>query len=261
MNYQTLLEVLQSYASAEDGQKSLFCWEGSAREYYPITYHDLSRRAFGFGAQLTQACEPKANANSSAQGRIVMIACHSPYATLVAFYGAISVGAIPMIFPMPLSLGSHEALSERIKHWGFAFDDIALLVLEEGQTEKFHDDIPKEVPVVRINDQLSLDWPGQEFPASDYNPSASDIGFFQTTSSSTGDHKAVSISHENIIAKIIQQKPVQLALFSDYFGQTKSLGAWGGDFIMATGDTSTKEYFDQKGFHTVIPYDSMIKTS
>lgn len=202
MNYQTLLEVLQSYASAEDGQKSLFCWDGSAREYYPITYRDLSRRAFGFGAQLRQACAPKANASASAKGRIVMIACHSPYATLVAFYGAISVGAIPMIFPMPLSLGSHEALSERIKHWGFAFDNIALLVLEEGQTEKFHDDIPRGISVVRINDQLSLDWPGQEFPASDYSPSASDIAFFQTTSSSTGDHKAVSISHENIIANV-----------------------------------------------------------
>ena len=67
--------------------------------------------------------------------------------------------------------------------------------------------------------------------------------------------------HESILASILETRPVQEKLFPDFGGQTKSLGAWGGDFIMATGDTSTKEYFDQKGFHTVISYDSMIKTS
>lgn len=67
--------------------------------------------------------------------------------------------------------------------------------------------------------------------------------------------------HESILASILETRPVQEKLFPDFDGQTKSLGAWGGDFIMATGDASTKEYFEQKGFHTVIPYSSMIKTT
>ena len=64
--------------------------------------------------------------------------------------------------------------------------------------------------------------------------------------------------HEKLIAPIIQQEPVQSSLFSDYFGQTKSLGAWGGDFILATGNKNTPRYFKNKGFSTVIKYQDMI---
>ena len=68
----------------------------------------------------------------------------------------------------------------------------------------------------------------------------------------------VIIEHEQIISSIIKQKPVQEEFFSDYFGQTKSLGAWGGDFILATGNEETPRYFEKKGFNTVISYEEMI---
>lgn len=66
------------------------------------------------------------------------------------------------------------------------------------------------------------------------------------------------IEHENIIASTIKETPVQKSLFPDYFGQTKSLGAWGGDFILATGNEKTPAYFKSKGFETVICYKDMI---
>jgi len=66
------------------------------------------------------------------------------------------------------------------------------------------------------------------------------------------------IEHEQIISKIIQNKPVKEILFSDYFGEVKSLGAWGGDFILVTGNENTPSYFKQKGFETVIPFNEMI---
>jgi mevalonate kinase len=65
--------------------------------------------------------------------------------------------------------------------------------------------------------------------------------------------------HESIIAGILETNPVQSKLFPDFFGQIKSLGAWGGDFVLATGDESTPSYFTDKGFETVIRYNSMIK--
>jgi len=64
--------------------------------------------------------------------------------------------------------------------------------------------------------------------------------------------------HEQIIAAIIKQEPIQSKIFSDYFGQTKSLGAWGGDFILATGNQDTPEYFKNKGYPTIIKYQDMI---
>ena len=65
--------------------------------------------------------------------------------------------------------------------------------------------------------------------------------------------------HESILSKILGIETIQQRLFPDYEGQIKSLGAWGGDFILATGDTTTTDYFILKGYQTVIPYSSMIK--
>ena len=197
----TLLDVMNQHvlSSSDSKLSELQCWNGSKKSYFPVTYAALSKRAFAFGAKLLAEKESPEQITNN----VVMIACHSPYATLVAFYGAISVGAIPMIFPMPLSLGSHEALSERIKHWGFAFGEPAMLVLEEGLTEKFHAEIPDEITTVRLSADPEGEWDELDSSANSHTPIASDIAFFQTTSSSTGDHKAVSISHSNIIANIV----------------------------------------------------------
>lgn len=64
--------------------------------------------------------------------------------------------------------------------------------------------------------------------------------------------------HEQIVAEVLQDTPVQKKFFPDYFGKIKSLGAWGGDFILATGNESTPEYFKAKGFKTVIPFSEMV---
>ncbi|WP_299162652.1 GYDIA family GHMP kinase [uncultured Tenacibaculum sp.] len=68
----------------------------------------------------------------------------------------------------------------------------------------------------------------------------------------------IIIEHEQIISSIIKQQPVKKRLFSDYFGEIKSLGAWGGDFILATGNDDSINYFNQKGFNTILPYKEMI---
>lgn len=64
-------------------------------------------------------------------------------------------------------------------------------------------------------------------------------------------------SHETIIADIIKQKPVQETLFKDFKGSIKSLGAWGGDFVLVASEENPRAYFIDKGFDTVIPYKDM----
>jgi len=199
MTISTLLDVLNQHAQGHDDDTALHCWNGASREYIPVSYKALSARAFAFGRRLI---DERKTSGIDVAGNVVMIACHTPYATLVAFYGAISVGAIPMIFPMPLSLGSHEALSERIKHWGFAFENPAMLILEEGLTEKFHDHIPDDIQVIRLSDDPLGEWAESDSSANGHSPVERDVAFYQTTSSSTGDHKAVAISHQNIIANV-----------------------------------------------------------
>lgn len=65
--------------------------------------------------------------------------------------------------------------------------------------------------------------------------------------------------HEQLIAEITRLPKVKSHYFSDYSGSIKSLGAWGGDFILAAGNDADREYFKQKGFNTLISFRKMIK--
>ncbi|MBO3099627.1 GYDIA family GHMP kinase [Gelidibacter pelagius] len=63
--------------------------------------------------------------------------------------------------------------------------------------------------------------------------------------------------HESIISKIIKQQPVKESLFRDFKGSIKSLGAWGGDFVLAASEDQPEAYFKERGFDIIIPYVDM----
>jgi len=72
------------------------------------------------------------------------------------------------------------------------------------------------------------------------------------------DFSRLISEHEKVVSKVVKLPRIQDVYFKDYFGQTKSLGAWGGDFILATGNDDTPKYFSKKGFETVLLYDEMV---
>ncbi len=68
--------------------------------------------------------------------------------------------------------------------------------------------------------------------------------------------------HEEIISESLKMERVKNLYFSDFWGEVKSLGAWGGDFVLATSKKTreeTQQYFKSKGFEIAIPYIEMIK--
>ncbi|WP_179316105.1 GYDIA family GHMP kinase [Winogradskyella undariae] len=65
-------------------------------------------------------------------------------------------------------------------------------------------------------------------------------------------------NHEILISKLIQQEPIKSRLFSDFKGAVKSLGAWGGDFVMVTSEQKPTSYFNGLGYDTVISYKEMV---
>ena len=65
--------------------------------------------------------------------------------------------------------------------------------------------------------------------------------------------------HEAITGQYIQSETVKSKYFSDYEGSVKSLGAWGGDFVLAT--RKNKNYFLDKGFDTILSFSEIIKES
>ncbi len=70
--------------------------------------------------------------------------------------------------------------------------------------------------------------------------------------------KALLTKHEALLSEILEMATVKERLFPDYPGLVKSLGAWGGDFVMVSGETESQSYFRKKGYHTINPYTEMI---
>jgi mevalonate kinase len=69
------------------------------------------------------------------------------------------------------------------------------------------------------------------------------------------------INHEEKVADIIQLKRAKSLIFNDFWGEIKSLGAWGGDFVLATSnrtEAETRTYFEAKGFDTFLTYEDLI---
>ena len=85
-----------------------------------------------------------------------------------------------------------------------------------------------------------------------------DITEAMSTCKSLSEFESLIATHETIIANLIQQEPIKTRLFSDFKGAVKSLGAWGGDFILVTSSNDPTTYFKTKGLNTVIPYEAMI---
>ena len=64
--------------------------------------------------------------------------------------------------------------------------------------------------------------------------------------------------HEIELSNILEVPTIKEIYFDDFNGIIKSLGAWGGDFVLAISKENPTQYFHEKGFETVIPYQEII---
>lgn len=69
-------------------------------------------------------------------------------------------------------------------------------------------------------------------------------------------------AHEEEIGAMLSMQPVQQQFFPDFQGAIKSLGAWGGDFMLAShtydSEDEMRDYFKEKGYETVLSYSEMV---
>lgn len=73
--------------------------------------------------------------------------------------------------------------------------------------------------------------------------------------------QAIMEQHEEVVGRAIHQIPVREQYFNDFRGSIKSLGAWGGDFILAASSATeeyVRNYFTGKGLSTLFSYDEMV---
>lgn len=67
--------------------------------------------------------------------------------------------------------------------------------------------------------------------------------------------------HELFMSGILKKQPVKERLFSDFNGAVKSLGAWGGDFVLVATPLTTEEvgsYFQNKGITALFKFDELV---
>ena len=88
----------------------------------------------------------------------------------------------------------------------------------------------------------------------------SDLTGSVATSGTLDEFESYIREHEDIISHAIGIPSLKTHYFNDFEGGVKSLGAWGGDFFMAShADTNyLQNYFKQKGYRTIFPYKKLV---
>lgn len=75
------------------------------------------------------------------------------------------------------------------------------------------------------------------------------------------DFQKLMHEHEREVSEFIGQMPVQQELFPDFSGAIKSLGAWGGDFLLVAtdwGEERMRNYFAQRGLLLVFRWNELV---
>jgi mevalonate kinase len=74
------------------------------------------------------------------------------------------------------------------------------------------------------------------------------------------EFEALIVRHEQLVSKALNLPRAKDLYFQGYWGEIKSLGAWGGDFVLATSNRTSEEtrrYFNEKGFGVFLPYEEL----
>lgn len=96
----------------------------------------------------------------------------------------------------------------------------------------------------------------------DFVSSISDISKQMIDASDLSNFANLMDKHEDLVAHHTGFKKVKDLHFSDFDGSIKSLGAWGGDFVMVATtqkEDYVKKYFSDKQYDTLLSFDEMIK--
>ena len=82
-----------------------------------------------------------------------------------------------------------------------------------------------------------------------------------TESNTLAELDAVILAHEEFVSETLMLPRAKDLYFPDYWGEVKSLGAWGGDFVLVTSarpEAETRGYFRDKGMEVFMGWAEMV---
>lgn len=83
-------------------------------------------------------------------------------------------------------------------------------------------------------------------------------------SRSLDEFRRLMEEHEDVVSGSLGLPKAKDLHFRDFPGSVKSLGAWGGDFVLAAsrlGRAETARYFGERGFPVCVPYAEFVATA
>ncbi len=89
----------------------------------------------------------------------------------------------------------------------------------------------------------------------------SEIGNNLVKTESLPEFEALLQRHENLMSKVLGITPVKQRLFKNYNGTVKSLGAWGGDFVLVTSQKDKGTFAREMhalGFQTLFSWNELV---
>jgi mevalonate kinase len=193
-----------------------------------------------------------------------------------------------LTFPRKWGLGTSSTLINNIAQWfkidaftllknsfgGSGYDiacaqnnDPVLYQLEQGkpivEAAKFNPSFSKNIYFVYLNQKQSSKSAIASYREKKNNLETQKEVINQITQKVLQAENEITFAqtlenHEELLSTILETKTVKETLFPDFNGTIKSLGAWGGDFVLVVSRENPKSYFLDKGYETVIQYSDMI---
>ncbi len=188
--------MLLQRAAASDGPGPVVgFWDRSSGSFATGTQRDFILRALDFGSSTL---------GDQAAGAPVVIAATDPQHILIAYLGAVLVGARPAIMAMRPAFDSRDASRARLRHIaGHLGPDTRVLMQLNGSSEPVVDPAghvwhPIELPGAPSGRPL----PPSSSPAPAPPDGVDGVLHYQMTSGSTGAGRAIAVSDANLFANI-----------------------------------------------------------
>ncbi len=189
-------------------------------------------------------------------------------------------------FPADFGLGSSSTLMNNLAKWssidafqlnddclGGSGYDIAVAqeesaILYQTQPERFVENVDfnptfkKDLIFVHLNQKQNsregIDFYRSKQKSPDLIDQFSDITKKVIEAKVLADFSDLMTLHEHQLSDFLGIQTVKEELFDDCSTFVKSLGAWGGDFVMSSKFPGYETYFRAKGFSTILTYEELI---
>jgi mevalonate kinase len=131
------------------------------------------------------------------------------------------------------------------------------------ETVSFNPEFKEHIYFVYLNKKQSSksainNYLNKQFSLDKVKTKIDKITAFVTETNDVSAFMAALDKHEILMSGVLEQLTVKESFFPDFNGTVKSLGAWGGDFVMVVSKENPLLYFAEKGYDTILKYEEMI---